>query len=208
MTPARFEAAEKFGAALHELTNEIEVPRTEKNRAAAASFCIAQDHHAAIVFLMKNTFYSSSLALLRILFEAFLRGIWLKHCATDAQVSAFFRGEEPPKNMIAEIEFTEAFTGGILSSIKKNTWRTMCDFTHTGGLHLQRWQSQDAVEPEFAEDELEECLNCAEIFGALAGLELVQMSKSNADGADVLQLIKERWPSQNWSGSSQTNKFN
>ena len=108
MTPERIAAAEEFGAELHHLTNEIKMWQTEKNRAAAASFGIALDHHAAIVFLMKNTFYSSSFALLRSLFEAYLRGLWLKHCASDKQVSTFFRGGEPPKTMVAEIESTEA----------------------------------------------------------------------------------------------------
>jgi len=194
MTPERIAAAEEFGAELHRLTNEIEMWQTEKNRAAAASFCIAQDHHAAIVSLMKSTFYSSSFALLRSLFEAYLRGLWLKHCATDEQVSAFFRGGEPPKTMVAEIESTEAFTSGVLSRIKKKNWSAMCAFTHTGGLHLQRWQSQDCVELTFAPEELEECLNCAELFGAMAGLEIVQLSKSGANGFDVLQLMKKRWP--------------
>ena len=196
MTPERIAAAEEFGAELHRLTNEIEMCQMEKNRAAAASFCIAQDHHAAIVFLMKSTFYSSSFALLRSLFEAFLRGLWLKHCATDELVSAFVRGGKPPKTMVMvkEIESTEAYTGDVLSRIKKETWSAMCAFTHTGGLHLQRWQSQDGVEPIFAPEELEECLNCAELFGAMAGLELVQLSKSGANGFDVLQLMKKRWP--------------
>ena len=195
MTPERIAAAEKFGSELHRLTNEIEMWQTEKNRAAAASFCIALDHHAAIVFLMKNTFYSSSFALLRSQFEAYLRGLWLKHCATDTQVSAFFRGAEPPKTMVAEIESTEAFTSGVLSRIKRENWGAMCAFTHTGGLHLQHWQSQDSVEPTFAPKELEECLNCAELFGTMAGLELVQLRKSGENGADVLQLMKTRWPS-------------
>lgn len=194
MTPERIAAAEEFGAEIHRLTNEIEMWQTEKNRAAAASFGIAQDHHAAIVLLIKSGFYSSSFALLRSLFEAYLRGLWLKHCATDEQVSAFFRGGEPPKTMIAEIETIEAFTGGVLSRIKKNNWSAMCAFTHTGGLHLQCWQSEDSVEPIFSPEELEECLNCAELFGAMAGLELVQLSKYDANGFDVLQLMNNRWP--------------
>lgn len=194
MTPERIAAAEGFGAELHKLTNEIEMWQTEKNRAAAGAFGIAQDHHAAIVFLMKNTFYSSSFALLRSLFEAYLRGLWLKHCASDTQVSAFFRGGEPPKTIVAEIELTEAFSGGVLSRFKRENWGAMCAFTHTGGLHLQRWQSQDSVEPTFAPEELEECLNYAELIGAMAGLELVQLSKSGANGFDVLQLMKNRWP--------------
>lgn len=159
MTPESIATAEKFGAELHRLTNDIEMWQTEKNRADSASFGIAQDHHAAIVFLLKNTFHSSSFALLRSLFEAYLRGLWLKHCATDAQVSASFRGAEPPKTMVAEIEATEGYTDGVLSHIKKEYWSVMCDFTHTGGLHLQRWQTQDVVGPTFTPEELEECLN-------------------------------------------------
>lgn len=194
MTPERIAAAEQFGAELHRLTNEIEMCQTEKNRAAAACFCIAQNHHAAIVFLLKNTFYSSSFAMLRSLFESYLRGLWLKHCATDTQVSDFFRGVEPPKTMVADIESTEAFTSMVLSRIKKESWKVMCDFTHTGGLHLQHWQSQDSVEPIFEPNELEECLNCAEIFGTMAGIELVQLSKYGCNGADVLHLMQKRWP--------------
>lgn len=194
MTPARIESAERFGAELQLLTNGVEMWQTERNRASAASFAIAQDHHAAIVVLLKSTLYSSSFALLRSLFEAYLRGLWLKYCATEAEVSEFLRGQEPPKTLLAQIENTPEFRSGALSRIKKDSWRTMCDFTHTGGLHLQRWQSEDGVEPSFVAAELEECLNCAELFGAMAGLELVQLSKSGRDGADVLQLIKRRWP--------------
>jgi hypothetical protein len=194
MTPARIESAEKLGAALNQLVNGVEMAQTERNRAAGASFAIAQDHHQAIVFLLKNTFHSSSFALLRCLFEAYLRGLWLKYCATDAQVTGFFGGDEPPKSMVAEIEATPAFTGKVLSRIKKESWRTMCGFTHTGGMHLQRWQSEDAIEPKFEAAELEECLNFAELFGAMAALELTQLDKSGDSGAAVLELMKKRWP--------------
>lgn len=165
-----------------------------KNRTASTCFAIAQDHHAAIVLLIENTFYSSSFTLLRSVFEAYLRGLWLKHCATEAKATEFFQGTEPPKTMVAEIEATQDFSDGVLSRIKKENWDFMCGFTHTGGLHLQRWQSHDAVEPKFDGEEIEECLNCAELFGAMAGLEQVQLKKSGDAGAGILELIKRRWP--------------
>lgn len=194
MTPARIEAAKNFGRELEEkLANDTEVLDTSKHRAAAASFCIAIDHCAAIVFLMEEGFYSTSFALIRLLFEAYLRGLWLKHCASDEKVSSYFRGEEPPKTMIKEIESIEAFSDGTLSHIKKENWKAMCDFTHTGGLHLQWWQSQDAIKPIFSPEALEVCLNTAELYGAMASLELIQMSKSGNDGTEVLQLIKKKW---------------
>lgn len=125
---------------------------------------------------------------------AYLRGLWLKHCATDTQVTTFLRGEEPPKTLFAEIEATPAFTSGVLSRIKKENWRAMCAFTHTGGLHLQRWQSPDAIEPSFEAAELEQCLHFAEFFGAMAALELIQMDKAGNNGEAVFALMKQRWP--------------
>ena len=194
MTPERIAAAKSFCVELHGLTNEVEMSESMKNRAASTCFAIAQDHHAAIVLLMENTFYSSSFTLLRSVFEAYLRGLWLKHCATEVQAAEFFQGTPPPKTMVAEIETTPGFSNGVLSRIKKANWDSMCEFTHTGGLHLQRWQSHDAVEPKFDEEEIEECLNCAELFGAMAGLEQVQLRKSGDTGAGVLELLKKRWP--------------
>ncbi len=194
MTPDRIESAEQFAKALHQLVNEVGMAQNERNRAAAASFAIALDHHQAIVFLMKCTFHSSSFALLRCLFEAYLRGLWLKHCATDKEVTGFFGGDEPPKDMVAKIEITPAFTGKVLSRIKKEMWQTMCGFTHTGGLHLQRWQSADTIEPQFEPAELEECLNFAELFSAMSALEIRQMDKSGDNGAVVLELMKRKWP--------------
>lgn len=194
LSPSRIKLAEDFGAALYYLVNGVEMMQTERNRVVGASFAIALDHHHAIVFLMKNTFYSSSFVLLRCLFEAYLRGLWLKHCATDDQVTSFFGGAEPPKSMLREIESTPAFMDKVLSRVKKESWNTMCAFTHTGGLHLQRWQSPDAIEPQFDTVELEECLNFSELFGAMAVLELIQLSKSGDNGEAVLELMKKRWP--------------
>lgn len=194
MTPDRIAAAKSFCVELHGLTNEVEMSESMKNRAASACFGIAQDHHAAIVLLLESTFYSSSFTLLRSVFEAYLRGLWLKHCATEAQATEFFKGTKPPGNMVAEIEATPDFSNGVLSRIKKENWNSMCEFTHTGGLHLQRWQSHNSVEPKFDEEEIEECLNCAELFGAMAGLEQVQLRKSGDTGASVLELFKKRWP--------------
>lgn len=193
MTPQRLDAAEQLGATLNSFALKVEMVATDRNRIAGSAFGIAMDHHAAIVLLMRQTLYSSSFALLRVLFEAYLRGLWLKHCASDEQVSSVFKGEEPSKTMIAEIEATEGFSDGVLSRIKKKTWSAMCDYTHTGGLHLQRWQSASAIEPQFDEAELEECLNAAELFGAMACLELVQLNQDGDNGVHVLELMRQRW---------------
>jgi len=199
LTTQRIIEAEQFGDALNRLVSGTKLATNDRNRtrAAAAAFGIAQDHHHAIVFLLKNTFYSSSVALLRCVFEAYLRGIWLKRCATAAQVQKFIQGkEQPPKNdvMIAAIEALPEFGGDTLSRIKNHAWSAMCDFAHTGWIHLQRWQSQEGIEPNFDQEEIEECLNNSELLAAMSGLEVVQMSEDGNHGEAVLELMEKRWP--------------
>ena len=75
MTPERLEEAKQFWATLHELTDPVEMLETTRNRAAGACFAVANDHHAAIIHLLENELYSSALALVRALFEAYVRGV-------------------------------------------------------------------------------------------------------------------------------------
>lgn len=105
---------------------------------------------------------------------------------------------KPPENriMIAAIEALPEFGQGTLSLIKDNAWDAMCDFSHTGALHLQRWQSHDGIEPNFDTEELENFLNYSELLAAMSGLEVVQMSEDGNTGEVVLQLIEKRWPPQ------------
>lgn len=69
------------------------------------------------------------------------------------------------------MEALPAFGEGTLSLIRDNARGAMCDFTHTGGLHLQRWQSQDGIEPNFDPAEIERFLNYSELLAAMCGLE-------------------------------------
>jgi hypothetical protein len=201
LTEQRILKAEQFAVALHHLmsgnknlaTNDT---NRKRMRAAAKLFGIAQDHHFAIVLLLRHTFYSSSVALLRSVYEAYLRGVWLKHCATDVQVQSFIEGNDPPKNnnLIAAIEDLPEFGKDTFSRIKKSAWKAWCDFAHTGGLHLERWESEEGIEPNFDPVEVEGCLNDSELFGAMSGLEMAQMIENGDNGKAVLELIEKRWP--------------
>lgn len=138
--------------------------------------------------------YGSAFSLVRVEFEAYVRGEWLIHCATDAQVESFIKGSEPPKLglLISAIESALDFSEGNLVALKKAHWSAMCEYTHTGGLHIQRWQSELAVEPSYAEDEVHEILKFAEIFGAIAAVALLGLA-NDAEGVErVTQAFLER----------------
>jgi hypothetical protein len=176
--------------------SECEMPGTLRVRVAGSCLAIAQEHHRAIVALLDNKIYSSSLALLRCQFEAYVRGEWLCLCATDAQVEEFASGEEPPpiKQMISALEDTPAFSDKILGKIKINSWDVMCAFTHTGGLHIQRWGTGNVIEPDYDDEEIQVALGMAEIFGALSVVGVAYLAGADHVAEKVWQKVRERFP--------------
>lgn len=179
-----------IGAAIH----ECDLPATNRVRAAASCLAIAQDHHHAIVVLLDHNLYASSFALIRVAFEAYVRGEWLALCGTDDEIEKFIAGEEPPPFgvLLQQLEQTEAFKEQVLSRIKANSWRAMCAYTHTGGLHVQRWNTPEAIEPSYSQDEVREVLSFAETVGALAAVGVASLANDMAAAEKILAKLKER----------------
>lgn len=191
--------AENFLSQLHTTINNIDIPNSDRIIAATTCFGIARDHHHAIILLMRETFYASSFALLRILFESYLRGLWLSVCSTDTQANSIMKGEKFPEyfKIIEQIEEIPEFNAVLFfSSIKRKYWKILCDYTHTGGLHLQRWNRNNAIEPKYKDQEIEEALEFAEFFGSMAVLGIAQLSTLNSVEIAVTDQISKRWPSK------------
>ena len=174
--------------------SECEMPGTLRVRVAASCLAIAQDHHHAIVALLDHSLFASSFALLRCEFEAYVRGEWLVQCATDEEVEAFSKGDEPPPigRMLEALETTPAFAEKILTRIKASSWKAMCAYTHTGGLHVQRWGTGNVMEPSYEADEVQEALSFAETFGALAVVGIAYLANNEKTAEAVLAKVKGR----------------
>jgi len=160
-------------------------------RAAGSCLGIAQDHHHAIVVLLDARLYASCFALLRVAFEAYVRGEWLALCATDTQVRKFLNGREPPNidKLLGALERKDAFKEGRLSLIKKRNWKALCGYTHTGGIHVQRWNTSDGIEANYSIAELLEVLRFADIVATLSVLGVLSL----ADDAETSEKLLERF---------------
>ena len=104
-----------------------------------AYISIVEEHHLAFLLLIRSHYFGSAMALVRSQIESLIRMLWIARCATDDQVKAIGNKvainkdyEFPcPRQMTDEIDSTYV-TGGFFSCLKKNAWKLMCDFTHTG----------------------------------------------------------------------------
>ena len=176
------------------IMHECNLPETKRVRVAAGCLAIAQDHHHAIVILLEHGRYAASFALIRVAFEAYIRGKWLALCASDRQVDEFSDGKEPPKfsTLLSSLEQTEAFNEMAFSKVKSGLWQDLCAYTHTGGLHTQHWISGESIEPRYDDKELLRALTFVEAIGALAVIGITTLAE-NADAAQkTLKLFDER----------------
>lgn len=174
--------------------SECEMPPTLRVRVACACFAIAQDHHHGIVTLLDRGLFASSFALLRWEYEAYIRGEWLSLCATDEEVTAFSEDKEPPKiqAMLGALEATPAFSEKILSRIHAESWKTMNSYTHTGGLHVQKWGTTEVIEPSYTPEEIQEVLYLAEAFGAFAVAGIAELAKDEQVQEAILAKVQVR----------------
>jgi hypothetical protein len=192
----RTRSAGEYVEWLRQALHEKKLPATARVRAAASCLAIAQEHHHSIILLIEHRLYASAFALLRLAFEAYVRGEWLALCADEQQVERFLDGKEPPKigNLLEALERTPGFTEQSLSQLKRSHWDAMCAYTHTGGLHVQRWNTAEAIEPAYDPSEVDEVLFLAEVVGSLAVLGVATLGQDESLCELVLDKFKSRAP--------------
>lgn len=132
LSQSEIDAANAYGEALRVVVHECELPATDRVRAAGGCLMIAQDIHHAIVKLLESQLYAGAFALVRVAFDAYVRGQWLSLCAKSNQIHRFQKGDNPPRMdaMLEQLERQPAFREQALSQIKKRTWKAMCGYTH------------------------------------------------------------------------------
>lgn len=194
LTDNQLNDANAYGEWLRLAVHEKSLPANNRVRAAGSCFGIAQDHHHAIIVLLDARLYASCFALLRVAFEAYVRGEWLALCATDTQVQKFWKGWEPPKidKLLDALAQKDAFQEGRLSLIKKRNWKALCGYTHTGGIHVQRWNTSDGIQANYSAAELLEVLRFADIIATLAVLGVLSLADDAATSEKLLERFKAR----------------
>ena len=194
LTDEEIRRAGEYVEELRLSVHELSVPNNNRTRAAGSCFAIAQEHHHAIIRLCEWKLFAAVFALIRIEFEAYVRGEWLSQCASDPVVAAFLQSKEPPKIdcLLAELEMLDSFKKNVLSQIKQKTWKSMCAYTHTGGLHVQRWNTEDGIEANYSRDEVLEVVKFSEIIASLAVIGVARLASDDELALRTLAAFKKR----------------
>lgn len=170
----------------------LEISSEDRSRISASCFDVALEHQKAIVLLIANKLVGSAFSLARILFEAYIRGLWISRCANDKEIGDFKKNklEKTFDTLIQEIEQEDGFKEGILSRAKAANWKAMNSYTHSGFFQSVRRNKEKTIEPNYDEDEILEILGFSDAIGMLTALQIALMAGNVALANDLLEKSK------------------
>jgi Family of unknown function (DUF6988) len=205
ISDAALTLAEALVARLGHKIEGLEIAATDRNRLSAACFHQALEHHQAIVHLVHQNLFGSALALVRPLFEIYMRGIWLSKCASESELTKFQKGKLDKNfgEMVAAIESHQGYNVGVLAEVKKNSWSAMNDFTHGGMLQVVRRITSDSITPNYTVEEIDHTITFAGAIGLLSTSEVALM----AGREDIATALLEEMKAQRRTSKSENVAF-
>lgn len=167
-------------------------------RASIATGCldVALEHQMGIEALARFGLYGSMLALLRVLFEALIRGIWIARCATDTEVEYFrtndkIKDDKSFETLVIETEAGIGNTTKTLLKVKQQSWKELNSFTHTGMLQIARRHGDGTLGPNYSVEDVVRALNGAGVLGLLAAIEMATIAGIEALAIETLERSRE-----------------
>lgn len=172
-----------------------EVQTSHRVRLAAACLDLAMEHQKAIVLLVAHRLFGSAFSLVRLIFEAYVRGVWLHRCATEAELDRFKAGKlaHTFAELLESVEKIDGFESGVLSAAKRKSWKAMNDFTHSGYIHATRRNTDTTIESNYSEEEILEVVGFVNAIGLLSLLQVALLAGKQDLANAVLEKAEEFW---------------
>jgi hypothetical protein len=68
----------------------------------------------------------------------------------------------------------------------------MCAYAHTGGLHAQRWNTAEGIEPNYSLEEVSEVVALSELVGAMSIIAIAELARNDELAQRVLSAVQSR----------------
>jgi hypothetical protein len=166
----------------------------DSKRATLAAGCwhVAIEHGQAVVVLVHEGLYGSALALIRPLFEAYIRGMWLMHAASDDGIDRAGRDDFPNNinKLVSELEASGKV--GMLSELKKSSWNRLCSFTHTGYQQIGARLTTSGLGYGYQRDELLQALAWADGIAFMTVVAFANMTDNEPLATKALEQMRAR----------------
>ena len=169
MTEALIDDAFKLHHWIAARLDDVDVPKQRRILLSVLCYDLVIEHHVGIATLLQSKVNGSAFALVRPLFEGFVRGAWLRHCATDAEVDRYVvndRIDHEFGELVEAVEGVDAFRVGVFSRLKNSAWRAMNSYTHGGMQQIDRRRTGSYIQPNYPHEAIAEVANLSWIIRA------------------------------------------
>jgi len=170
----------------------LEISSDDRTRISAGCLDISLEHQKAIVLLIANKLIGSAFSLARLLFEAYIRGLWLGRCATEQEIEKYQQDKlrKTFETLVQEIEQLEGFNEDVLSKVKAANWNSLNSYTHSGYLQIVRRNKTDTIEPNYDDEEIIDMLGFANAIGMLSALQIALIAGKEKLAMELLEKSK------------------
>jgi hypothetical protein len=172
-------------------------------KAAATLLTVTIDHAQGIRILLDKGAYPSAAALMRVVFETYIRAMWLRECANEKQVETFINKDKvvstegksiPFKSLVKAVEASHNLPA-YLSEIQANVWSGLNSLTHGGNIQLARNFDGKTIRHCYDNELVNEVIEFSTMLTCLAFsgiLDLANNKNGELVSDELLQLI-EPW---------------
>ena len=164
-----------------------DLPHDKRLQLAGGCFHTAIEHGQAIVVLTQEKCFGSALALQRPLAEAFSRGLWLLHSATDKQIDAAGEDSFPRNKDIIESLRSDGVT---LPYLDNGLWSTLCSYAHTGYQQIGARLSPEGLKSNYRLHEIQQALRSSDMTQLASAIELAAAAGQEVLSLTILQRLR------------------
>jgi len=179
--------------------SDVEIKTSEASVKAAATLCaVTLDHAQGIKNCLIGKSYAPAFALLRVLFETYIRAMWLEKCADENQLDKFINHDKIVskenknlyfKDMILEVELLHDFPP-YLSEIATHTWSGLNSITHSGSIQLHNNFNGSTIQSCYDDEHINEAVEFSAMISCMAYAGICDLATTPNAGQDSEKLMK------------------
>lgn len=189
----KIEESEKLIRWTEKRIHGLEFTFDGRKEIVAGCLDVAIEHHKAIILLIANQYYGAAFSLVRVIFETWVRGLWLNYCASDKEIEKFKDNILDKKfhELVEEVEKVDGYREGTISTVKEAGWNAMNSFTHSGYAQIERRFGETSIEPNYDLEEIEEVIDFTNATGLLCCLEISFLANDEELSLELIEEIKK-----------------
>lgn len=167
------------------------LPHDKRLQLAMACQHLAIEHAQGIICLVDHQFQGAALALQRPMFEAVIRGVWLRYTATDNQLDQAAEGKFPRTDKLVRDSppASDKNETPPLSALKDRWWRLLCGYTHGGSEQILARLDSSGLRANYQPDEVIGALRWSDMIHLYCGVEIIDAVRDEALVRDFIERM-------------------